>query len=91
LLSTPLFSHFPSLDQQIVPDIRSTWPLREVFKGTGHLTCGRDLVGREGHFHREFGASLINSPAGMLLVDLVLKRPEHGATFSAHLILEPLV
>jgi len=27
----------------------------------------------------------------MLLVDLVVKRPEHGATFSAHLFLEPLV
>jgi len=27
----------------------------------------------------------------MLLVDLVVKRPEHGATFSAHLLLESLV
>jgi hypothetical protein len=27
----------------------------------------------------------------MLLVDLVVKRPEYGATFSAHLLLEPLV
>jgi hypothetical protein len=27
----------------------------------------------------------------MLLVDLVVKRPEHSATFSAHLLLEPLV
>jgi len=71
--------------------IRSTYRLREAFKGTGHFTGGRDLGGREGYFHREFGASLINSPAGMLLVDLVVKRPEHGAALSAHLLLEPLV
>jgi hypothetical protein len=56
-----------------------------------HLTLGNKSGSGKGHLHSQLSALSVNFFARILLVDLVVKRPEHGTAFSSQLFLKSFV
>jgi hypothetical protein len=60
-------------------------------EGPWHLALGNKIRCGKGHLHSHLSTLPVNFFTRILVVDLVIKRPEQGAAFSSQLFLKSLV
>ena len=72
-------------------DPRSKVLIHKPPEGSRHPAFGNESGCGEGYLHGQFRSLPVDCFTGMLVVDLVVKRPEHGAAFSSHLFLKALM